>query len=35
VLKKLALAPDQYSELKKLEDKITTDENSTAVLKKQ
>jgi transglutaminase-like putative cysteine protease len=35
VLKKLALAPDQYGELKNLEDKITTDENSTAVLKKQ
>ncbi|MBT9329993.1 DUF3857 domain-containing transglutaminase family protein [Paracidobacterium acidisoli] len=35
VLKKLALNADQYAQLKSLEGKITTDENSTAVLKKR
>jgi hypothetical protein len=35
VLKKLELSPDQYSELRKLEGQITSDENNNAVLKKQ
>ncbi len=35
VVKELVLKPDQYEELKKLEAAITTDENRSAVLKKQ
>lgn len=35
VLKKVELAPDQYSALRKLEAQITADENNNAVLKKQ
>lgn len=35
VVKELALKPDQYDALKKLESAITADENSSAVLKKQ
>lgn len=35
VLKKLALPADQYADLKKLEGEITTDENRSAVLKRQ
>ncbi len=35
VLKKLALDPDQYSALKKFEAEVNTDENRSAVLKKQ
>jgi transglutaminase-like putative cysteine protease len=35
VVKELALKPDQYDALQKLESAITTDENRSAVLKKQ
>lgn len=35
VVKELVLKPDQYGDLKKLEAAITTDENRSAVLKKQ
>jgi len=35
VLKKLDLAPAEYAELKKFEATINTDENRSAVLKKQ
>ena len=35
VVKELALKPDQYDALKKLESAITADENSSAVLKRQ
>jgi transglutaminase-like putative cysteine protease len=35
VVKKLELAPGEYSELRRLESAIATDENSDAVLKKQ
>jgi hypothetical protein len=35
VVKELALKPDQYDALKKLESAITADENRSAVLKRQ
>jgi hypothetical protein len=35
VLKKLDLDPDQYADLKKFEAEVNTDENRSAVLKKQ
>ena len=35
VLKKLSLEPEQYADLRKFEAEITTDENSSAVLKKK
>jgi hypothetical protein len=35
VVKELALNPDQYDALKKLESAITADENRSAVLKRQ
>jgi hypothetical protein len=35
VVKELALKPDQYDALRKLESAITADENRSAVLKKQ
>lgn len=35
ILKQLALSPEQYPELKKFEAVVNTDENRSAVLKKQ